>query len=326
VVNSFSKNEGTVLPESFKPNSDTNIRLRNQYRNRYRFKPKVKELTICISAISEVSSLSPKIILSADKLISAGIQFEHGYGKIGTVTDYCYVMMATDDALTGDMIIRETKKQVENKGFPIEEITRILAKVCEKYYQTSIEKNILFKYNLNYENFKSKSQDLSPNLIDIIVDEINIFQYDFKAEFIVCGIDTDPHIFVVDQCGNYKSYDYIGFATIGSGSPLAFSEMTKYSYHPNTQLSMALARVYNAKKVSERMGGVGRSTDLYVLYLTTDKKVVLWKPPENVEKLLDDGFKTMQTKETDVYADIIEKINKFFAETPKEKTDETTQS
>lgn len=57
------------------------------YTERYikikkRKKSGVKPMTVCIAAICDAYTESPKIVFVADRLISAGIQFEHGIEKV----------------------------------------------------------------------------------------------------------------------------------------------------------------------------------------------------------------------------------------------------
>jgi len=66
---SFSKNEGTVLPESFKPNSNNFIKLGNYPKSRYRwyYKKRLKDLTYILGA-----RCKDGVVLVGDRVVSRG--------------------------------------------------------------------------------------------------------------------------------------------------------------------------------------------------------------------------------------------------------------
>jgi hypothetical protein len=72
---------------------------------------------------------------------------------------------------------------------------------------------------------------------------------------------------VVDQEGNKKTLDRKGFAAIGTGSTLAYAEITRLlNYTPLMNEAQAIVTVYRAKKRAESAPGVGdEKTDLLLL-------------------------------------------------------------
>jgi hypothetical protein len=94
-----------------------------------------------------------------------------------------------------------------------------------------------------------------------------------QFEFLVAGIELPnaAYIYTVNQNGDVRpQHDSNGFATVGAGGSMAFLELTKYTYAREVPMVEALPRVYFAKKASERVQGVGRWTDLWLLYFAQD--------------------------------------------------------
>jgi len=144
------------------------------------------------------------------------------------------------------------------------------------------------------------------------------------------------HIYTVNQTGECKLHDYLGFAVIGSGYDLAFPELTKFPYFPLIiGWQDALIRVYDAKKVAERMGGVGQQTNLVVLNINIDEKTkvrtpVVWMPGEDTFNVLDRGIERLKKTEVEtmrsVHEELKESLAKAKAQAKPEATTATQQS
>jgi hypothetical protein len=151
------------------------------------------------------------------------------------------------------------------------------------------------------------------------VNELRVYPYPL-FEFIVAGLDsqTQAHIFTVDQDGNVKSWDFLGFTTIGSGSELAFSEMTKWYYEITQPLTLAIPRIYFAKKAAERAQGVGHYTDFgFIGYVqTTDNQIepnpFLISGDPRIIKLLEEAHGSIGKNEADTINKTMQTIEGMF--------------
>lgn len=223
---------------------------------------RLKPTTICIAAICEVPR-SPTILFCADRLVSAGIQFEIGTSKIISATPNSIIMESSADTPFSELILSNFRTKIDQtKNYTMGELSSILSDTCKEQREKTLDQNVVFRYNLAVSSLKVDASKILENVIN----ELRTFPYpDF--EFIVCGLDDPrtPHIFTVDQDGNVKSWDFLGFAVIGSGGSMALSELTKYQYLTSEELPMSLTRIYFAKKSAERAVGVGVSTDYGIL-------------------------------------------------------------
>lgn len=303
---------------------------------RVRYLKTRQPLTVCIAAICDVKTASPKIVFAADRLISAEIQFEHKPGKITRLSDYCYVMTSSDDALRSNMIVQQVIDQFQARNLLIiKEIADLFSKVCIDEKSKQREHDVLGPLGLNYETFRRNSKDISSEMVREITTSLTYYQYRFESEFLILGIDIEPqpkaHIYTVDQDGKCKLGDFLGFAVIGIGRSLAFPELTKFPYAPNDiDWQQSMLRVYYAKRVAERIGGIGRQTDLFVLHVTKDDKnggvvPMRWRVNDDTRELLDKGIEKLKQSEIDTLNSVLQEVRAKLAETETEPTGSSTQ-
>jgi len=293
---------------------------------------KPEAMTICIAARCEVESGLPKIVFCADRMISAGLQFEHGEPKIQWMTPTCLAMIASSDSLASDMIAKAVLPRFAGKSADTEAVARALGQECIVFKQRKMEQDVLVPLGLTYETVWKKSNELPAEARDEIMDELLNYEYGFRTDFLVFGIDFalnvyTPHIYVVDQDGNVRLQDYLGFGVIGSGAGMAFPEMTKYKWHRGVTISEAFVRIYNSKRAAERMGGVGVETDLFALHVFEGenkvKQVGAWPAPQELRDLLESGRKSAMEKDSELYVGILSQMTKVFV---KPQTRHETQT
>jgi len=307
--------------------------MRKPYRNdkKRRIQKKAikeKPMTVCIAAIAEANTKYPKIVLTADRLVSTWVNYTSGTGKIRPLTNYCWVLIATNNALVSEDIITksieklaETSKET-NEKLSVEQIVEIISVECKRRLDAERERFVLSPHGLTYDSYITRSKELSREHIDIITNNLKDFEtrdYDFEVELLVVGIDAKPHIFTIFQNGQFVSYDVEGFAMVGSGKATAFPEITKYLYHPNVNWLYALHRVYNSKRVAERVGGVGPETDLIVLHMVDNGDVTYWPADDDTKKLLDSGMEEVKKQEVTIYTKLLEKFNNLFLSSEPKK-------
>lgn len=181
------------------------------------------------------------------------------------MTPSCYIMSSANNSLVADLIIENVKEKIDVEKRPrIKDIVELLRQECIAVRHAQIEKDVLSEYSFVLEKLHASPD----SLVDDAKADVEAYEYP-AIHFIVLGFDDpdQPHLWQVTERGTALPFDDIGFVTIGSGGQLAFLDITKYEYSVEGTLSTALARIYFAKKLSERAEGVGRKTDLKVLYM-----------------------------------------------------------
>lgn len=219
-------------------------------------------------------------------------------------------MMSSNDISESDMIVRELYEMVQNKKMTIKQIAETLLDICKQHYYNALESDILDKYHLSYETFLKNSKELSNELVRTIEDEIRSYNYQFQSDFIVLGIDDAPHLYIVTKERKLRIEDFIGFAIIGSGYPLALSEMTRFPYDVHCKYNEALLRVFLAKKESERVSTVGETTHLFCLKINKNR-FITHNPSEGEKRLINKAAKELSEKRTDTYNKYFDALNKL---------------
>ncbi|MFY9750804.1 MAG: hypothetical protein WAK75_04320 [Methanoregula sp.] len=279
-----------------------------------------KPMTVCIAAICDSISPSPKIVFASDRLVSAGVSFESGVSKSQYLTPNAWIMSSSNDALASDGIILKIQKILADspdagKQIPIEQIANMISQECKNKIRLERENQVFSQFGINESDFAEKSIKISTLVVADILNRLREFKYQFEVEFLVIGFDFIPaknlympHIYSINELGDILPTDHLGFATSGSGKYLAFPEITKYAYQPNTPLSEAVLRVYWSKKIAERVGGVGKETDLLILHAIKDG-VKLWIAPPETKKMLDDKLEAVRKDEIKISLEVITELN-----------------
>lgn len=225
-------------------------------------------MTICIAAICEDwDGAFPRIVFCADRLVTALIQYESGQTKITRLTPYCFALSSTNNSQVSDMILENVREKLENetKHLKIKEITEMVKAELINVKNTSIEEDVLAKYNLT-----AKKVNIDPaEFADRAMNEVSRYRYPLVFECVILGFDspTEAHLYTIEQDGKYYLWDSPGFAYAGSGGFLAFLQIAKSRHTKQDPVSRTISLVYFAKKVSEMAEGVGKkTTDLFVLY------------------------------------------------------------
>jgi hypothetical protein len=180
-------------------------------------------------------------------------------------------MQSSNNSLISDLILEKVRQKASalEKPAKIIDIVEMIKAECFALKKHWIEENILVNYNLTFEQLGAKPE----TIIKDAVSAVRYCDYPYEFSFIVLGLEPskEAHLYTMNQDGEYWLQDSLGFATIGSGGELAFLELTKHGYARYFPAVMAIPRTYIAKKVSERAQGVGRYTDLLILFLNEPK-------------------------------------------------------
>jgi 20S proteasome alpha/beta subunit len=315
--------------------------LKKKSKNRYRKKEWWRfPMTVCVAAICE-RTFSPKIIFSADRLVTSETEFELGLSKVQYITSNCLTMFA-GDVLQGDRIVKNLLKRFENlpineMNYPIDEIVNILSEEYKKILNENIETEILSPLGLTIQSFPDKVDNLPDWMSINIISQIQ--NYDIDVEFLIFGVEIIEdgsqvaHLYKVSGKGTIECFDHIGFVAIGSGSSLARSEMTKYFQGPDSTMSETVYRVYVAKRAAERVPGVGAITDFGVLHMIEDMETKEMKPNtwdggrnQQFIDLLNNAYHTQSITEDKILKETIKRIYETFTQQPPKEEEKPKKS
>jgi len=292
-----------------------------------RLKPN-KIMTICIATICEANTGYPRIVFTADRLVTDddGYTFELGVPKANSLSSKCFIMEA-GDSFTGERIIehfnsRLTQEQLENMS--VSEIVREFADDFKAIFAESVENDIFKARGLTrkefYENFAKY-----PDWFSLTTDQ-QVRGFDLGVSFIIMGIDIDKqnqigtaYIYRLIGCGEPENFNRLGFVIVGIGEKLSLPEYTQEKYSPNNALEDAIVRTFWAKKTAERMAGVGKTTDFGLIWLEAgeqNKSEIKCKNALFDEKLVEDyleiPFENSRKELGKIRNGIKENLSQFF--------------
>lgn len=249
-------------------------------------------MTVGIAAICNMSDDEyPMIVFCADRQVTGELQFDSPSSKISQITENSCLIQSSNDLFLSSKVISNIQKKLPlDNTKTIEEISDIVAEECVKMKEEKAEKDIIQKYN-----FATKKIGADPNsLIKDVIQELRFYDYP-SFEFILCGIDEigiQAHLFKINQDGDSSCWDNHGFAATGSGEGLAFFGMTKYRHSHSNALAYSLPSVYFAKKIAELSTGVGKYTDVGILYFGKEEGNKSFNPllavPSNSSELMNE--------------------------------------
>jgi|SRR3989344_1329471 len=189
-----------------------------------------------------------------------GGQFEHAIEKYRCINDNCVAMFASNNALMFDDILSRI-----DRSKPILQIAEDIHKVMVKIRLEKIDKEILKAYDVDWTFVK---QVLDKQLMNTYVDQIlnKITNYNLASAMLLIGFEKDEaQIYEITEVG-FSNLRSINFGVIGSGFQQASNALLFQKHSKKDKLETAIYNVYKAKKNSEVSQGVGKETDLLVLF------------------------------------------------------------
>jgi ATP-dependent protease HslVU (ClpYQ) peptidase subunit len=153
-----------------------------------------------------------------------------------------------------------------------------LEKVCTAAFiaenKRVAEETVLATFGLTLEQFLKSRKDLGDSLFERTWADISRIKID--CQLLMCGFDSNPHVFVVEnpegnKVGFVTDCDFPGFAAIGSGTYLAESTLFALHQNPSTSLEETICITMFAKFAAEAATDVGRET--YLTAFTADGSI-----------------------------------------------------
>ena len=173
------------------------------------------------------------------------------------------LILAAGDAADQSAICAATHRRVTTGGvLRVDEAAQIYADEFADYRKKINERAVLKPLGLDLESFIDKQSTMLPGEASDIRRDLTYDEVDIEA--IVTGVDEDGgHIYVIQDPGQARRYDSIGFAAIGIGKAHANSQFMFAGFQRSQELPDSMMLLYKAKKRAEVAPGVGTVTDIY---------------------------------------------------------------
>ena len=223
------------------------------------------KMTQLIAALCQCEG-KPKVIGISDRMLSSDdmtLTFERDEPKIEVITNATSVLIA--GTLDEPDLIRDVRAKAKGKDKATD-----IAELFKEAYQTlrikHIEDEILIPL-AGIKSFKEYHEKQS-TLHDSVMLDLNerIRKYNVGLTLLLIGIDEQGgHIIGITNPGMWRSYDTLGFLCIGMGDRHADNVFAWYKYTPSIPLRDTIYIAFEAKKKAETAGGVGQSTDIWII-------------------------------------------------------------
>jgi hypothetical protein len=275
-------------------------------------------MTVCIAA----RCFDHYVIGTADRLKAGGdVSFEPEVPKFEILTNSIIAMTAGDVDLQAE-IFRDLRNDINSRMKNEPQSWLDVSFVAELYlYYRNNAKNrriahqVLAPFGLNITTFFEKQRSMLDSFVQLITNQIGMFQLP-PISCIITGLDlTGTHIYVVDDLG-VCCKDKIGFASIGIGSRHAESQMMNGGHSHESSIDEAVTLVHAAKKRAEVSPGVGKTTDMFSVGNQLGVHFIL--PPPMIDTL-ETAYAKMKEREKEALEGAYKDLQKFFDESLREK-------
>jgi len=161
-------------------------------------------------------------------------------------------------------LVRDARDRAKGKD-RIREIADVFSQLHLELRNKRIEDEILWARAgiRTFDEYHRKQQMLHESVVLDLNDRIR--RYDLDVQLVLVGVDDRAHIVHVTNPGMWRSYDNLGYCTIGMGDRHADNVFAWYRYSSATPLNEALYIAFEAKKKAELAGGVGPTTDAVIV-------------------------------------------------------------
>lgn len=254
-------------------------------------------MTVGIAAITEDDTDDPKVIVSADRLLTtrqqSAIEHEHPETKLTEIAEdveHLQVLAVYAGSVTLAETLNEYIENViqlnkdQDNYISVRDVASIAAQQYRQLVQNKIENIVLSTYGLELDDL-SRQHQFKDDFLNDVLDEVGNVeqQINQNLRLLMGGVDASGA--AVYEIGNndVTGHNNMGYATIGSGQQPAQSEFIKSEYGKSEDFDSGLATVTAANYRAQQARGVGGTIDVGVI----GKWYTQLAHPDTVEKLIE---------------------------------------
>ena len=237
------------------------------------------DMTVGIAAICEAETDDPKVVVTADRLVTSGIvarrEYEHTsskmvdmYGSEGSSPCVVAGVGAGSVSLADEVFYKMDEQISANEPATTRQIAEHGVKALQQVVQETIDRQVMSAQGLDLNTFNKIQNQMNPQVVQGIYQEMTQKRDEVlnQVNILLAGVDgSGAHLYNIRQ-NDMARNDSIGYLTVGSGAEPANSEFIRTRYDDNCDLSDALLSVTEAKAQAEEAQGVGREMDIAVLH------------------------------------------------------------
>jgi 20S proteasome alpha/beta subunit len=221
-------------------------------------------MTVCIAALCEGRK---SVVCATDRMISSDFSAsDTAMFKFQHIHEDWAVMFAASDASPIQDILAVGRQRMEKTDGTLAFARREITQAYRDVRLQKAEAQYLSGRGWTLDRFYEEGRALlgDPNFTAI---ERRINEYQLGVDLLVVGHGEDKkgHIFTIENPGRDDDRSIPGFWAIGSGAINAVSSLYQRGMNPATYVHKALYLIYEAKQYAQKVGGVGPTTDIWIL-------------------------------------------------------------
>jgi hypothetical protein len=237
-------------------------------------------MTVGVAAITEYESDEPKVLLSADRLLTtlqeSAIEHEYPETKLTEVVPRLNgvhvlavfsggVSLAEDLAQMVDASVYRfvDEEAGDDQYVGVQAVAELAAEQYRQLVRDKIEKLVLSSYGLTLEDMGRQHQ-FKDGFFNDIWSQVNQVEHEIveNLNMLIGGVDQlGAHVYEVGN-NDVTGHNQIGYAAIGSGRQPAKSEFIKEEYGKSKDFDTALATITASTVQAQRASGVGGDLDI----------------------------------------------------------------
>ncbi len=280
--------------------------------------PREREVTVCIGALfrwnygraGQPPDWGMAAITASDRMITAGdMEYEPTQQKVAFITNRTVILIAGDYSVHSEAIKSAMEFARGRPELKPQDAAAFYGQAIQRIRRRQAEDRILAPLGLNTDSFIAQQKEMSEAFVNVVTAQLQDFQgADVGA--IIVGMEADnAHLYSVDAIGTVRCFDDVGFAAIGIGAWHAQSRLMQIGYTNLVNVSPALASVYTAKKAAETAPGVGKATDIHLIFRGGTEPLM----PIVMDKL-EQMYDLYEKRRRDLEIDAIQKLDEAVRE------------
>jgi len=223
-------------------------------------------MTVCIAGVCKAEKASRRIILCSDTLIDyQGIGNITTYGKSAGISSSWCLMYAGDVPKARELSMRIGShfRTFDNNAVHLTDdvIRDAIRKPLREQQNADADNYVYSQIGMSLDDMLSPSRAIPEQTKNEILRDIRTMQV--GCDLILAGFVRDePRLYTVLN-GSVDEAE--GVVAIGCGYAAALASLCKRNYQPEMDIEEALYYIYEAKKASEGIAGVGDGTSVWVV-------------------------------------------------------------
>jgi hypothetical protein len=261
-------------------------------------------------------------ITASDRKITAGnVEYEPSQLKMSFMTRRACILISGDYSLHSEALY-ETNKQVKaDASIAPHNLALIYGRAIQNIKRREAEDIFLAPIGMNTDTFVAQQRDFTEGFIEKITHQLQTYEGEDVEALVVASDGENANLHSINSRGSVSVMNDIGFAAIGIGAWHAKSRLMEVGYVNNWFFAPALAAIFAAKCAAETAPGVGKDTDMHLVFKNGVEQI-----PSDLFGKLKELYQNYENKRTSLQREVVDELQTFIDETAKKTAESKPNS